>query len=112
MGYGFYFITDNATGEERPAGYYVEATCDKRGCDAEIDRGMGYCCGEPGSFETGCGRYFCGSHLGLPGPRGGCQHRQSQPWGKTLACMGYDPIRRLYCCRRSGHPGPCWVDET
>lgn len=59
MGYGYYTVGP----DNRPAGYYVLATCDKRGCDEEIDRGLGYLCGDTPhdewSDEPGCGRYFC-----------------------------------------------------
>lgn len=59
MGYAYYTLADG-----REAGYGVTATCDKDGCDAEIDRGLGYLCGHmPGGDEWGCGGYFCGEHL-------------------------------------------------
>src|SRR5690348_3338343 len=51
------------------AGYAVDDTCHRDGCDERIDRGLAYLCGsEPGrESETGCGRWFCGAHLyGLP----------------------------------------------
>lgn len=58
MGYAYYTLPDG-----REAGYSVEATCDKPGCDAKIDRGLGYLCGrEPGGDEFGCGDYFCEDH--------------------------------------------------
>lgn len=59
MGYGYYVLADG-----REAGYTVDATCDRDGCDAEIHRGLAYLCGTwPGeSPEDGCGRYFCGDH--------------------------------------------------
>jgi hypothetical protein len=108
MGYGFYFIRDRLTGEERPAGYYVAATCDKRGCESEIDRGLGFCCGDP--EDAGCGRYFCQHHLYLVGPNRGCNHRQRRPYGKTRACMVQD-TDGVYCCYRTGHPSPhAWAD--
>lgn len=48
----------------RPIGYAFAATCDEPGCDAEIDRGLSYCCGSMhGGGEHGCGRYFCPVHL-------------------------------------------------
>jgi hypothetical protein len=59
MGYGYYVLPDG-----REAGYSVEATCDEPGCDAQIDRGLGYLCGtDPGGSEDSCGDYFCGKHL-------------------------------------------------
>lgn len=59
MGYAFY---DTPMGE---AGYSVEDICHKEGCDEEIDRGLGFLCGNtPGQAdEYGCGRWFCGDHL-------------------------------------------------
>jgi hypothetical protein len=52
----------NAQGRE--IGYGVEATCDKDGCDDQIDRGVDYVCGDMhDGGKYGCGRYFCGDHL-------------------------------------------------
>ncbi len=114
MGYGFYFLADG-----RPGGYVVEATCDRRGCDAEIDRGLGFLCGyQPHgrlSNVPGCGRYYCDRHLGAVGPRGACPHRGVRAWGKTLACM---EVRedwegwKTYCTNRVGHAGPHWADDS
>ena len=111
MGYGFYFVD-----ARRPAGYMVLATCDKRGCGAEIDRGLGYLCGTvPGQFHggPGCGRYYCGDHLGPVGPRGGCSHpRGHKTWGLTLSCMVANPDGSIVCLTRSGHDGPhAWEEE-
>jgi hypothetical protein len=120
MGYGFYFVDSAPYGSTRPAGYGVVATCDKRGCAAEIDRGLGYLCGTephgPLDESPGCGRYFCADHLGWVGPRGGCSHRQSRPYGLTLACMAarltFDPDHpewtqgATYCLFRVDHEGP------
>jgi hypothetical protein len=48
----------------RDCGYGVPAWCDFPCCNAKIDRGLGYLCGEePGGDEFGCGLYFCGEHL-------------------------------------------------
>lgn len=48
----------------REIGYGVEATCDKQGCEEEIDRGLAYACGGThDADEVSCGRYFCSSHL-------------------------------------------------
>lgn len=110
MGYAFYEAVD------RPAGYGVLATCDKRGCEAEIDRGLGYLCGdEPDGHgrSTGCGFYFCDEHLGGVGERGGCEHRQRHAWGKTLSCMAETGERDAWgvsidvqvCLYRTGHDG-------
>lgn len=63
MGYAFYELADG-----REAGYGVEAQCDADSCEKEINRGMGYLCGEsPKVYSTddgewGCGYYFCGEH--------------------------------------------------
>jgi hypothetical protein len=104
MGYGFY----EAHG--RPCGYLVLATCDKRGCDVEIDRGLGWLCGDAphslGSDEPGCGRYYCAAHLGWVGDRGGCSHRRrGVPWGVTLSCMAPSPDGMIVCCDRAEHEG-------
>ena len=105
MGYGYYTVDFG-----RPAGYMVLATCDKRGCDAEIDRGLGYLCGDsPGMFngEPGCGRYYCGDHLGWIGPRGGCPHpRGFRYWGRTLSDMVESPDGQHVCLDPIGHEGP------
>ncbi|NKU21747.1 hypothetical protein GS907_24615 [Rhodococcus hoagii] len=62
MGYAHYVLPDG-----REAGYGVEAECDRPGCTARIDRGLGYLCGQnPDGYkdaeEPGCGRYFCPDH--------------------------------------------------
>lgn len=105
MGYGFYEIDNGRFG-----GYMVLATCDKFGCENEIDRGLGYLCGEsPGEFsgDGGCGRYFCGDHLGSIGPRGGCSHNwRGKAWGRTLSDLVQDPSDGTYCLGRIGHNGP------
>jgi len=55
--------------EGRPIGYGHSATCDHAGCNAAIDRGLGYACGgEHGNGITrsdleSCEQYFCGEHL-------------------------------------------------
>lgn len=55
----------------RDIGYGVPATCDHPGCGAEIDRGLGYVCGdEPFGGEHGCGLFFCGKHTEWTGRRG------------------------------------------
>lgn len=47
----------------RPIGYAFEATCDYPGCDAKINRGLSYVCGDMhGGDGFGCGRYFCSAH--------------------------------------------------
>lgn len=50
--------------EGREIGYGIEATCDEPGCDAKIDRGLGYACGQMHGEDTyWCEKYFCGKHL-------------------------------------------------
>lgn len=66
MGYQVY--EDRAArdlGVDRWAGYGVPAVCDEPECQAEIDRGFSYRCGE--DDETGCGLSFCSSHLYIGG---------------------------------------------
>jgi hypothetical protein len=63
MGYARYKIT-RPNGDRIWAGYAVEATCEKTGCKAKIDRGLAYLCGKtPGGDEHGCGGYYCEEHL-------------------------------------------------
>lgn len=50
----------------RDIGYGVPAICDEPDCEADIDRGLDYRCGEYNSNE-GCGLYFCSKHLWLVG---------------------------------------------
>lgn len=62
MGYQVY--EDRAArdlGVARWAGYGVPAICDHPECEAQIDRGLEYRCGDDG--EDGCGLSFCSSHL-------------------------------------------------
>lgn len=48
----------------RMGGYAVQATCDLSGCEAKIDRGLAYVCGDMhDGDEYACGRYFCQAHL-------------------------------------------------
>lgn len=108
MGYGFYVIGG------RPCGYMVIATCDRRGCERQIDRGLGYLCGgdsgaEPGrpgiDAGPGCHRYYCAEHGGFVGPRGGCKHpRSSRAWGRTLSDMVPNPEGDIVCLDPVGHP--------
>ena len=49
---------------QRDVGYGVPSICDQPECDARIDRGLGYVCGnDPFGGEHGCGLYFCDQHL-------------------------------------------------
>lgn len=50
----------------RPIGYAHEATCDYKGCNAKIDRGLAYSCGGmhgTGEEDFDCEGYFCSKHL-------------------------------------------------
>lgn len=48
----------------RDIGYGVPSYCDHPGCAAEIDRGLSYVCGgEAYGGDTGCGLFFCPTHL-------------------------------------------------
>ncbi len=82
---------------DREIGYCIMATCDKKGCDNVIDRGLGYVCGTMhGPDDDGCGRYFCGDHLGFVGPRGGCQHRFKEAYGATM-CQPMRSGTKVWC---------------
>jgi hypothetical protein len=62
MGNAYYEIYRN--GEKIEAGYGVTATCEKDGCEEQIDRGLAYLCGKaPGGDEYGCGGYYCEKDL-------------------------------------------------
>lgn len=66
MGWGYGIGSDG-----REIGYNVIATCDQRGCEEVIDRGLGYVCGKShGGGDFGCGRYFCYGHLRFTAARG------------------------------------------
>jgi hypothetical protein len=72
----------------REIGYGVEATCDQPGCDAKIDRGIGYLCGGhdalgvviDGADGPSCGKYYCPEHnydiFGIEGDR--CAHQEQE----------------------------------
>lgn len=51
----------------RNIGYVWEATCDHKGCNEKIDRGLAYACGgmhgENVDGGINCENYFCGKHL-------------------------------------------------
>lgn len=51
---------------KRDIGYGVPATCDHPDCDADIDRGLAYVCGNDiYGGEHGCGLFLCDAHLGF-----------------------------------------------
>ena len=58
MGYGFCGKDDHG----REFGYLVISTCDHPDCDAEIDRGMGFACGEDHFKDHSCRGYYCADH--------------------------------------------------
>ncbi len=92
MGYGFYTLPDG-----REAGYSVEATCDKDGCETKIDRGLAYLCGQnPDGWrdtdEPGCGNYYCDPHCG----EHNCPNAQ---------CGKHSTDGSNYCTLVSGHEG-------
>jgi hypothetical protein len=57
---------------KRDIGYGVPAYCDHPGCNAEIDRGLAYVCGneQPYGGDDGCGLFFCSEHLTYHEKRG------------------------------------------
>jgi len=59
----------------RDIGYGVPSTCDHPGCDAQIDRGKSYCCGD--RRVDGCGLFFCGRHLDADGQCARCSRGQA-----------------------------------
>lgn len=88
----------------REIGYGVQATCDKRGCDVVINRGLGYCCGPMhNGDEGGCGRYFCDPHLGWAGPRGGCSHRFKGAYGQTICQPMRNDQGKVWCACHLDH---------
>lgn len=111
MGWAFVGVDEYG----RESGYGIGATCDKRGCDEEINRGLGYCCGpmHGGDDGGGCGRYYCGKHVGWAGPRGGCPHRGRKAWGRTKCQLLRRDDRQIgspavyYCaCHEFTYDGP------
>lgn len=49
----------------RDIGYGVPSICDHPNCNKEIDRGLGYVCGnDPYGGDDGCGLFFCDKHKG------------------------------------------------
>lgn len=57
MGWGYAVING------REVGYTVDAICDHPECSIEIDRGLSFYCGNIPGDSTGCGKFFCESHL-------------------------------------------------
>ena len=48
--------------QKRHIGYGVLAICDHPECTVEIDRGLGYMCGEGFNHNASCHGYFCAEH--------------------------------------------------
>ena len=70
----------------RDIGYGVPAICDHPGCGKDIDRGLGYVCGDqPRGGSQGCGLFFCGDHMGYRNARG------YGPVQNCKRCMTYRP---------------------
>lgn len=94
MGYAFYELADG-----REAGYAVDAQCDADGCEKEINRGMGYLCGDypkvhiTDDGEWGCGNYHCGVHE--------YDHNCANPM-----CGEYSLYGDEYCGEIRGHEMP------
>lgn len=79
----------------RPIGYAHEATCDHPGCNAKIDRGLSYACGDMhGDDEISCEGYFCSAHkqniIESPDARMGTVAVCDECYAKALEA-GYDP---------------------
>lgn len=55
---------------DRDIGYGVPAFCDHPDCNAEIDRGVSYLCGDIHK-DGGCGLHFCEKHRSNYMPRKG-----------------------------------------
>ena len=47
----------------KPVGYSVPDICNHPECDAEIDRGLSYACGDMPGNGFGCDGFFCSQHL-------------------------------------------------
>lgn len=58
MGWGYGII------QGKEVGYTVDATCEHKGCNEEIHRGLSYACGGmAGEDEYSCNGFFCSKHL-------------------------------------------------
>lgn len=55
------YAVGNCGKHKRHIGYGVPAICDHPDCTEEIDRGLGYLCGEDFHFAS-CHGYFCEEH--------------------------------------------------
>lgn len=99
MGYGYYTLPDG-----REAGYNVATTCDRPDCGHDIDRGLGYLCGDQpdgwrAADEFGCGNYYCDPHLN--------DHDCPNP-----ICGEYSATGNEYCVRPKDHALPHRDDYT
>lgn len=101
MGYQVYKVG------KRWGGYGVPAICEHPDCKKEIDRGMGYACGEEPFSEIACDRYFCSKHLFIvgwdqkSGDAGWCKHEQDIDG--TCDCV---LVRVCERCRDDKQPFP------
>ena len=104
MGYGVY----EEPGNGRWAGYMVPAKCDSPGCEAEIDRGLGWKCEEhvdtePGSGDEvvleGCGLFFCGDHL-----YDASSHHTATPKPDTAEWMAWQLVHESWQQWRDDRP--------
>lgn len=99
MGYGSYEIAAGPlAGQE--GGYNVAATCGHEGCDAEIDRGMYFMCGDSphGGTEDSCGMFFCEAHLEVIG---GVERQRCTACAEAICS---DPETMAGRCRLADHP--------
>jgi hypothetical protein len=103
MGYGVY----EEPGNGRWAGYMVPARCDFPGCEAKIDRGLGWKCEEHGTEEVdgveevveGCGLFFCSGHLYETE-----KHSAAQPKPDTAQWVAWQLVHDSWQQWRDEHP--------
>ena len=100
MGWG-----DCGTDEDgRPIGYVFAATCDEEGCEAKIDRGLGYACGGMHGFnEWDCDKYFCGDHLIMGAPVQLCKACSQRHSKLPPEECNVDEYRRCLIHEATGH---------
>lgn len=85
---------------KRDIGYGVPSICDHPGCTEEIDRGLGYVCGDaPYGGDYGCGLFFCGKHRGFK-----CKHKRFTPTPDTAEWMSWKLTDDSWQEWRDGHP--------
>jgi len=105
---------------ERDIGYGVPAICDHPDCNAEIDRGLGYVCGDDVyGGDRGCGLFFCQKHSlspmspKLPGRLcERCYPRQRKPFEAkpdTVEWMRWKLRDESWAQWRTDNPTKCYV---